>query len=135
MSSTDSRSILDAVLNALIDPVIVTDAEGVVTFVNAAARARFGADKDVGRPVAQHVGRLRVAAADGVPLRPKPEVGTSLEAREKSLKEARDNFERAYILAELRANDWNMTRTAERLRIERSHLYRKIKSYGITPPK
>ncbi len=70
------------------------------------------------------------------PLRPKeaaPASGT--EARERSLKEARDNFERAYILAELRANEWNMTRTAERLGIERSHLYRKIKAYGITPPK
>ena len=28
-----------------------------------------------------------------------------------------------------------MTRTAERLGIERSHLYRKLKAYGITPPK
>jgi transcriptional regulator of acetoin/glycerol metabolism len=28
-----------------------------------------------------------------------------------------------------------MTRTAERLGIERSHLYRKIRAYGITPPK
>ena len=48
---------------------------------------------------------------------------------------ARDNFERAYILAELRAQDWNMTRTAERLGIERSHLYRKIRTYNITQPK
>ena len=39
------------------------------------------------------------------------------------------------VSAELRANEWNMTRTAERLGIERSHLYRKIKAYGITPPK
>jgi two-component system nitrogen regulation response regulator NtrX len=53
----------------------------------------------------------------------------------KPLKEARDGFERAYILAELRAQDWNMTRTAERLGIERSHLYRKIRAYGIAPPR
>ena len=53
----------------------------------------------------------------------------------KPLKEARDSFERAYILAELRAQEWNMTRTAVRLGIERSHLYRKIRAYGITPPK
>jgi two-component system nitrogen regulation response regulator NtrX len=66
------------------------------------------------------------------PLRPKEVVG---EARERTLREARDNFERAYILAELRANEWNMTRTAERLGIERSHLYRKIKAYGIGPPR
>jgi two-component system nitrogen regulation response regulator NtrX len=68
------------------------------------------------------------------PLRPK-ELAGSAEARERSLREARDHFERAYILAELRANDWNMTRTADRLGIERSHLYRKIKGYNITPPK
>ena len=68
------------------------------------------------------------------PLRPKSEPASAL-GEGKPLKEARDNFERAYILAELRAQDWNMTRTAERLGIERSHLYRKIRAYGITPPK
>ena len=69
------------------------------------------------------------------PLRPKDTLPAGAEPRERPLREARDNFERAYILAELRANDWNMTRTAERLGIERSHLYRKIKAYGIAPPK
>jgi len=68
------------------------------------------------------------------PLRPK-DVAPAGGERARSLKEARDAFERAYILAELRALDWNMTRTADRLGIERSHLYRKIKAYGITPPK
>jgi len=66
------------------------------------------------------------------PLRPKDVVDTAAAAP-RSLREARDNFERAYIVAELRAHDWNMTRTAERLGIERSHLYRKIKAYGIAP--
>jgi two-component system nitrogen regulation response regulator NtrX len=64
------------------------------------------------------------------------EAGAAEETqREKPLKEAREAFERAFILAELRAHDWNMTRTAEKLGIERSHLYRKLKAYGITPPK
>ena len=67
------------------------------------------------------------------PLRAKDEAPALADG--KPLKEARDNFERAYILAELRAQDWNMTRTAERLGIERSHLYRKIRAYGITIPK
>ena len=67
------------------------------------------------------------------PLRAKDEPPALADG--KPLKEARDNFERAYILAELRAQDWNMTRTAERLGIERSHLYRKIRAYGITIPK
>jgi two-component system nitrogen regulation response regulator NtrX len=67
------------------------------------------------------------------PLRAKDEAPALADG--KPLKEARDNFERAYILAELRAQEWNMTRTAERLGIERSHLYRKIRAYGITIPK
>jgi two-component system nitrogen regulation response regulator NtrX len=68
------------------------------------------------------------------PLRPR-EAGDVSAPGARSLREARDDFERAYILAELRVHDWNMTRTAERLGIERSHLYRKIKAYGIVPPK
>jgi two-component system nitrogen regulation response regulator NtrX len=68
------------------------------------------------------------------PLRPK-DLGEAPAGVARSLREARDNFERAYILAELRVHDFNMTRTAERLGIERSHLYRKIKAYGIAPPK
>jgi two-component system, NtrC family, nitrogen regulation response regulator NtrX len=69
------------------------------------------------------------------PLRPKEAGPAAAEPHDRSLKDARDNFERAFILAELRANDWNVTRTAERLRIERSHLYRKLKAYNINPPK
>jgi two-component system, NtrC family, nitrogen regulation response regulator NtrX len=70
------------------------------------------------------------------PLRAKREAPAATPLAEgKPLKEARDAFERAYIMAELRAQDWNMTRTAERLGIERSHLYRKIRGYGINPPK
>ncbi|MBI4560937.1 MAG: sigma-54-dependent Fis family transcriptional regulator, partial [Candidatus Rokubacteria bacterium] len=69
------------------------------------------------------------------PLRPKEVALPEDTVKEKTLKEAREAFERAYILAELRATDWHMTRTAERLGIERSHLYRKLKAYGITPPK
>jgi two-component system nitrogen regulation response regulator NtrX len=69
------------------------------------------------------------------PLRPKSETAAATPGNGKPLKEARDGFERAYILAELRAQDWNMTRTAERLGIERSHLYRKIRAYGIAAPR
>ncbi len=67
------------------------------------------------------------------PLRPKEAARLEETSKAKTLREAREAFERAYILAELRANGWHMTRTAERLGIERSHLYRKLKAYGITP--
>jgi len=71
------------------------------------------------------------------PLRPRDAApsGADESQKEKTLKEARDAFERAYILSELRVLDWNMTRTAQKLGIERSHLYRKLKTYEITPPK
>jgi len=70
------------------------------------------------------------------PLRTREEAGTVESAqRDRKLKDAREAFERAYILSELREHEWNMTRTAEKLGIERSHLYRKLKAYGITPPK
>jgi two-component system nitrogen regulation response regulator NtrX len=69
------------------------------------------------------------------PLRPREVAVPEDTQREKTLKEAREAFERAYILGELRTHEWNMTRTAERLGIERSHLYRKLKTYGIAPPK
>ncbi len=47
------------------------------------------------------------------------------------LKEARRDFEREFIHHKLKEFDGNISRTAEAIGIERSHLYRKIKSYGI----
>ena len=47
------------------------------------------------------------------------------------LKDARDEFERRYILAALKRHRGNVTRAAEMLGLERSNLYRKLKSYGI----
>jgi two-component system nitrogen regulation response regulator NtrX len=47
------------------------------------------------------------------------------------LHEARDRFERDYILRALAAQQGNISRTAEVLGIERSNLYRKMRSFGI----
>ncbi len=52
-----------------------------------------------------------------------------------SLKDARDAFERDFIIRKLKENNWNMTKTAEKIGIERSNLYKKIKSLGIPLPK
>jgi two-component system nitrogen regulation response regulator NtrX len=48
-----------------------------------------------------------------------------------SLKDARHEFEKDFILKTLKQYDWNISKTAQVLGIERSHLHRKIKSYGI----
>jgi two-component system nitrogen regulation response regulator NtrX len=49
-----------------------------------------------------------------------------------TLHEARDAYERDFILRKLEENQWHMTRTAEALGLERSHLYRRMRSLGIT---
>jgi two-component system nitrogen regulation response regulator NtrX len=48
-----------------------------------------------------------------------------------TLQEARETYERDYILRKLEENKGNVSRTAEALGLERSHLYRKMKSLGI----
>jgi len=48
-----------------------------------------------------------------------------------SLHEARASYEREYILKKLDENSSNVARTAEVLGLERSHLYRKMKTLGI----
>ncbi|RLD96166.1 MAG: sigma-54-dependent Fis family transcriptional regulator [Aquificota bacterium] len=52
-----------------------------------------------------------------------------------TLREAREAFEKEYILRHLEQFGWNISRTAEYLGIERSHLYKKLKAYGIEPEK
>ncbi|MDU0458707.1 MAG: sigma-54 dependent transcriptional regulator [Geobacteraceae bacterium] len=47
------------------------------------------------------------------------------------LRDAREEFEREFIIHKLESNDWNISRTAEIIELERSNLHRKIKSYGI----
>jgi two-component system, NtrC family, nitrogen regulation response regulator NtrX len=50
---------------------------------------------------------------------------------EDSLREAVEQFEKAFILERLGENSWNISRTAEKLGIERSNLHRKLKALGI----
>jgi len=52
----------------------------------------------------------------------------------KTLREAREQFEKDFILKRLQENDWNISKTAEDLEIERSNLHRKMKSLGIETP-
>jgi len=52
----------------------------------------------------------------------------------KTLRDAREQFEKDFILKKLQENSWNVSKTAEELEIERSNLHRKIKSLGIETP-
>ncbi|MGA3016464.1 MAG: sigma-54 dependent transcriptional regulator [Bryobacteraceae bacterium] len=68
-----------------------------------------------------------------IPLNPsKRQPDRSLE-RFGSLQEVREAAEREYILKKLEETSGNVTRTAELLGLERSNLYRKMKTLGIGP--
>ncbi len=48
-----------------------------------------------------------------------------------TLKEAKSEFERAFLEKKLREFEWNISQTAEAIGIERSNLHKKIKAYGL----
>jgi len=63
------------------------------------------------------------------------EVGRPIAAPDSSLPlaEAREQFERDYILQALALHGGNISRTADALGVERSNLYKKMKAFGIAP--
>ena len=56
------------------------------------------------------------------------EVGVSLDL---PLRDAREQFEKQYFLHHIRREEGNMSRVADRVGLERTHLYRKLKQLGI----
>jgi two-component system nitrogen regulation response regulator NtrX len=48
-----------------------------------------------------------------------------------SLKEAKKEFEKIYILRRLSENENNVSQTADSIGVERSHLHKKIKAFGL----
>lgn len=64
---------------------------------------------------------------DGVPE------AAAAQGAARPLSEARDEFEKDYILQTLSAQQGNMSRTAEVLGVERSNLYKKLRAFGVTP--
>jgi len=69
-------------------------------------------------------------AAEDVQLGARSEPATAIPQNLK-LREARDEFEKQYILSRLREYGGNVSRTADALGVERSNLYRKLHAYGI----
>jgi DNA-binding NtrC family response regulator len=51
------------------------------------------------------------------------------------LREAREQFERSYLLQQFKDCDGNVARLAERVGMERTNLYRKLRALGIDPKK
>lgn len=82
------------------------------------------------------VAKERVITSEDMPQLAGELSGTTATSSEtgltrSALRDARENFEREFIIQKLEENDWNISRTAELIELERSNLHRKIKSYGI----
>jgi two-component system nitrogen regulation response regulator NtrX len=66
---------------------------------------------------------------------PAPAAEARSPATVQPLFDARDEWERAYILGALSAYGGNISKTAEGLGLERSNLYKKMRGLGIAPPR
>lgn len=73
--------------------------------------------------------QVRPATASSQP--PVPAANSISVQAYDSLRDARNAFEKEYIGRKLREHHWNISRTAEDLKIERSHLHRKIKLLDV----
>jgi len=69
-----------------------------------------------------------IRASKAPAAQPTPETG---DHRGQTLQAARESLERTLILKALEQNDWNVTKAAEELGLERTNLHKKIKHYGI----
>ena len=74
----------------------------------------------------------KITAADLPPLGAPDGVKAPSSYNFTSYREGRESYERNYILRKLAECDGNVTRTAEALGIDRSHLYRRMKALGIS---
>jgi two-component system nitrogen regulation response regulator NtrX len=84
------------------------------------------------RELRNEVERLVIMVQDDV-IREKdlslPDGNSSATAS--TLHEARAQYEKEFILSKLKENNWNVSQAARALGLERSYLYRKMKTYGI----
>ena len=64
------QTTLDAVLAALAEPVLITDAEGAITYANPASVRRFGWDKLIGVPLAERVTQWAVRTPEQTRIAP-----------------------------------------------------------------
>jgi len=72
-------------------------------------------------PSASGAGAAKFASAEGAG-----------ETKSGTLREFKDNAERAFLVGKLRENGWNISKTAEIIDTPRSNLYKKLEQYQIT---
>jgi DNA-binding NtrC family response regulator len=149
MPDTDGLSLLKewVAQERLTMPVIMMSGHG--TIETAMEAMRIGASDFLEKPIALQKLLATVAKAiqQGVPTVASFQQKTASEKpeREKSdqiplpldlpLREAREHFDNLYFNYQMKKENGNISRIAEKAGIERTHLYRKLKQLGIKPLK
>lgn len=128
-------------------PVIMMSGHG--TIETALEATRIGAVDFLEKPITLK----KLLATIAQTLRPQQvmsskdeaEVGSPLENRDGYMKlelplelpfrEAREHFDTAYLNYHLEMTQGNIASLADKIGLERTHLYRKLKQLGIKPPK
>ena len=57
------------------------------------------------------------------------------DSQDKTLDDARKDFERDFLVERLEANGWNISRTAEAIGLARESLSRKVRTFKIKVPR
>ena len=119
-------------------PVVMMSGHG--TIETAVEATRIGAVDFLEKPISLQklLSTIAKAIREGAPKLPLmlPDaqkiapVGLQLPL-DLPLREARDHFDALYFDYHLRKEDGNVTRVAEKIGLERTHLYRKLKQLGI----
>ncbi len=146
MPDTDGVTLLKEWAGAgqLTMPVIMMSGHGTID--NAVEATRIGAMAFLEKPIAlqkllraveqglsKPAPRPRTDVAAGPPSTPPPQPLLAEQSfpLDRPLREARDDFERAYFEFHLAREGGSMTRVADKTGLERTHLYRKLKQLGV----
>ncbi|MDE1952588.1 MAG: response regulator [Betaproteobacteria bacterium] len=148
MPDTDGVTLLKEWASAgqLTMPVIMMSGHGTID--NAVEATRIGAMAFLEKPIALQ--KLLRAVEQGLskpapkaqqdvalsalvpsPPEPPPLIAEQSFTLDRPLREARDDFERAYFEFHLAREGGSMTRVADKTGLERTHLYRKLKQLGV----
>lgn len=147
MPDTDGLSLLkEWVANDLLTmPVVMMSGHG--TIETALEATRIGAADFLEKPIALQKLLKTVATMMQQGIRPekqKIEPVMQIERRKTKqfslpldlcLREAREHFDKLYFNYQMDKENGNVTRVADNMGIERTHLYRKLKQLGIKMPK
>ena len=143
MPDMDGLSLLKewAAQDLLTMPVVMMSGHG--TIETALEATRIGAADFLEKPIALQKLLKTVATAIKLGIKPGKKKKETVEIIERrgvkqfslplnlSLREAREHFDKLYFNYQMDKENGNVTRVADNMGIERTHLYRKLKQLGI----